>query len=900
MSEAAGKPFAKPVVFLGPSMAVEDARDILDAEYRPPIQRGDLGTMPAGMLVGVIDGIFQHSAAVSPREIHRAVERGVRILGSSSMGALRALEIEGMTGVGHIFEMYRDGLIISDDEVALAFDPESHRAVTVPLVNIRFAVGQLVRSGTLNQDLGDMIVEAAIRLHFTERTYPVIMKEAGLMGRSDIRDLCNMLEQIDLKREDAFTLLEKLANIVAEGWSAPAEAAPVAEEPDYGTRDNFAEIRSAATLPADAPVLIWETGDRVEFSDLILFLKLTGVFPEYARNALARFAMEGNEFEDVELDEDAAQALFSVIRRNWGWMTGVEGHVTTRDLGLGMDDLGERCGEEMTARMVLKAVGLQDSPEFLRALRAELFMNDLALKRETMRLGSFERLAAEGRESGPATDAEIQEARFRLAAVNRKHWSWLQDRYEYYEIDPDDVSAFVERLALARRVGHEFRRNLAASRRSPSKPPPAQPLGLKSSPKADGDLRYCMPMDAALKATERLQEVIGITRVGMIGELGARGIQISQAARPSGKWSSTYGSGKGETQAGAIVGGIMEELEKWAQEQFQPPKDQWVMASYRSLGDRAVDPRTLALPYDSCYQPDLVIPWYPCWDLLSEREMLVPFNILTLLRLPNDIYYSPRGCRRFIETNGLASGFTLEETLVHAIGEYVERHATRLYGIRTDGPGMKVMSEVGGTFLDPSTYPPSLDELVQSVKGDSRRELMLEDITCEIGIPIIYARLYHDDEAGELSVSFGWGAHPNPEVAAKMAVFEAVQTWISTIAGGREDLTINARSLGRHERPRTFRVSVYAQCQDPDRRLVDTRDIGGLVSNDAYEELTWMLHRLRASGVQHVLTLDLSRPEIAPARVCRVVIPGLDTTNPYHIGKRSRMALIRDLLPRLD
>ena len=31
-----------PVVFLGPSLPLETARDILDAEYRPPAAQGDI------------------------------------------------------------------------------------------------------------------------------------------------------------------------------------------------------------------------------------------------------------------------------------------------------------------------------------------------------------------------------------------------------------------------------------------------------------------------------------------------------------------------------------------------------------------------------------------------------------------------------------------------------------------------------------------------------------------------------------------------------------------------------------------------------------------------------------------------------------------------------------------
>ena len=66
------------VVFLGPSLPIARARAVLpEATYRPPIRRGDLTAAlhdrPA--IVGIIDGQFLHSLAVSPLEIFDALRR---------------------------------------------------------------------------------------------------------------------------------------------------------------------------------------------------------------------------------------------------------------------------------------------------------------------------------------------------------------------------------------------------------------------------------------------------------------------------------------------------------------------------------------------------------------------------------------------------------------------------------------------------------------------------------------------------------------------------------------------------------------------------------------------------------------------------------------------------------
>src|SRR5689334_7150871 len=94
----------RPVVFLGPSMPREQALALLpDADYRPPIRRGDLDALPDDRVVGMIHGGFDQNLSISPREIQNALVRGMSILGSSIMGALRAAEVRGIVGIGKVF-----------------------------------------------------------------------------------------------------------------------------------------------------------------------------------------------------------------------------------------------------------------------------------------------------------------------------------------------------------------------------------------------------------------------------------------------------------------------------------------------------------------------------------------------------------------------------------------------------------------------------------------------------------------------------------------------------------------------------------------------------------------------------------------------------------------------------
>src|ERR1700730_7190315 len=239
-SRTAARRSRLPVVFLGPSLSLGAARQILKADYRPPIRRGDLGGIPAGSIVAIVDGVFDQALAVSTTEIRSALDRGIRVLGASSMGALRAVEVPGVYGAGRIYEMYRSGAIESDDEVAICFDPTTLSPLCEPLINVRHAVESLANPGTISRALAASIVGAARRLPYPERTYPRILKAAGLNNGYQTAHLIRMLQSHDLKREDTVTLLEQLrsfkftpANKVssraAAGWNAVAPVAGPSE-----------------------------------------------------------------------------------------------------------------------------------------------------------------------------------------------------------------------------------------------------------------------------------------------------------------------------------------------------------------------------------------------------------------------------------------------------------------------------------------------------------------------------------------------------------------------------------------------------------------------------------------------------------------------------------------------
>jgi len=211
----------RTVIFLGPTLPVARAHAALpEASYRPPIRRGDLiralNERPA--IVGIIDGQFLQSLAVSPLEIFAALRAGTTVLGAASMGALRAVEMApfGMIGVGTIFRWFRDGRLVAEDELAVAYDPATGAALSDALVNMRHALSRAVAENVIRRSTRRVLIGLAKSRYFPERTYhSTISLAESLVPHAELARLRLWLRHHspDLKAEDALRLLRTASRL---------------------------------------------------------------------------------------------------------------------------------------------------------------------------------------------------------------------------------------------------------------------------------------------------------------------------------------------------------------------------------------------------------------------------------------------------------------------------------------------------------------------------------------------------------------------------------------------------------------------------------------------------------------------------------------------------------------
>ncbi|HEX4155502.1 MAG TPA: TfuA-like protein [Acidobacteriaceae bacterium] len=193
------------VVYLGPTLTRAEAEPLLDVEYLPPICRGDLAQLPEEVrFVGIVDGEFFQSLAVSPKEVVALLRRGVKVFGAASMGALRAAETcaLGTIGIGRVFAMFRDGVLDGDDEVALIYERETYRKLSEPLVNLRCALAMAAADGIIDEAEKDDLVLQMKLCYFPERTY-----EALQCLSPRLAPYLKSITLPDVKRDDAVELL---------------------------------------------------------------------------------------------------------------------------------------------------------------------------------------------------------------------------------------------------------------------------------------------------------------------------------------------------------------------------------------------------------------------------------------------------------------------------------------------------------------------------------------------------------------------------------------------------------------------------------------------------------------------------------------------------------------------
>lgn len=354
---------------------------------------------------------------------------------------------------------------------------------------------------------------------------------------------------------------------------------------------------------------------------------------------------------------------------------------------------------------------------------------------------------------------------------------------------------------------------------------------------------------------------LGITRVANVTGLDHLGIPVVAVYRPNSR-SLAVSQGKGCSLVCAEVSGVMESIEFHHAENISLPLLYGSYDQLRFTHDLVSPDRLPKLEFGR-YTPEFKLLWIEGVDLIGARPRWVPYELVHMdLTLPLP---PSSGC--FPATsNGLASGNHLWEAVSHGICEVVERDAATLFSLLE--PEQRAARRVDPATVD---VPECLDLLARLERAQMR--VAIYDMNSDVGIATF--RAWIADERAEplrpISPSTGTGCHCDRGVALCRALTEAAQSRLTVISGSRDDLPAEryeASSGGqdvRRERELPF-------AGEPRRSFGAAPHFA---SCDIGEDVAWQKERLTSVGIQHILVVDLTKPELG-IPVARVIIPGLE------------------------
>ena len=380
-----------------------------------------------------------------------------------------------------------------------------------------------------------------------------------------------------------------------------------------------------------------------------------------------------------------------------------------------------------------------------------------------------------------------------------------------------------------------------------------------------------IPPSETIENNEDKCKIAGITRITEITHLDRIGLPVFSAIRPTSQEGSIsiYG-GKGISTEHAKASAMMEGFERYSAEKQDENTVTGTISEISSKG-KIINPESLNLPNDfnKTNMENINLEWNIAHDLISDEDYYIPSNAIYHPYVNDSVFSLFKS-----NTNGLASGNSLEEAILHGIFEVIERDAWSIFELTH-----KNSKQIDLDSIESETVK---ETLLKFSENDINIKLM--DLTADINVPTIAASA--DDtllkDAGLLTL--GIGTHLDPEVAVLRALTEVAQSRATQIHGARED-TVRAdfaRTAG-YERMKRINKHYF---QEDDVKIA-LSDIENRSTDSITKDISIVLDELKANEIEHVLYYDLTRPEL-DVNVVRVVIPTMEvySIDPSRAGYR--------------
>jgi ribosomal protein S12 methylthiotransferase accessory factor len=345
----------------------------------------------------------------------------------------------------------------------------------------------------------------------------------------------------------------------------------------------------------------------------------------------------------------------------------------------------------------------------------------------------------------------------------------------------------------------------------------------------------------------------GVTRLAVLTGLDVIGIPVVAAVRPNSRTVAVH-QGKGPSLEQAKVSALMEALECFCAEAQMLPLRLGTVREMRELGevaDVAALPRCRGGP-DPAGERLL---WVEGRDVATAAPVWVPRELVAAdFSLP-----APPGAGVFqATTNGLASGNTMDEAVLHGLCEVIERDAMTLWQAAPE-------ARRHATMIDPASVGGPLSTPLLECCREAGVAVAIADVTSDVGVPVLAAMLR--DPLGSVQPEIGTACRPDRDAALAGAIAEAAQARLTLISGTRDDLAPEVFEAPAMQR-RAEAAALWSGAGS-------VRSFDQVPTFQNSDELGWLMERLSGVGLARVIAVDLTRPDLG-VPVARVVVPGLE------------------------
>lgn len=406
--------------------------------------------------------------------------------------------------------------------------------------------------------------------------------------------------------------------------------------------------------------------------------------------------------------------------------------------------------------------------------------------------------------------------------------------------------------------------------------PAGSPWEFGPSPKIVQSVSRVTPPEETEQRVLPLLARLPVTRIADLTPLDDIRLPVFTVVTPLAKDLTTH-MGKGTDATSARVSAMMEAVERISAE-TAPAAAMTIRSSFadliRTSEHRPVDPEAFTLPDDTSYTPERTFTWIASHDLLSREAVLMPADLV--LNPPSE------GILQDVDTNGLASGNTHLEAVLHGLGEVIERDVDSQLAFMSlfcDPHDPQPSSAA----VDPASLPPLAVGWIERLQSQGL-DVVIHEVTNDIGVATLLTLVSdykYPTPSGPVTQHFaGWGTAPDAELALLRSLTEAVQSRLGIIQAARD--SFNTTRLGMRAATRGYRRRLLQEgCRIP------LSEVPSFRSADLREDLSFLLERLIAVGVEQIVVTDLSRPDLG-IPVVRVRVPGLATfsVNQRRVGWR--------------